>query len=187
MAALAEEEKPNAGPWFVRNDYDKDYVLVSEDADEIEKEIQKVEQENALLRNRLAEVDKHAKETVEGRKDKIDVDHPRLDARPPQGQAEQVKTEQAVSEEQVRSEQAVATPPPAQESAPPSKIPPSSHWLPSLYIFSALPVRKNSQIMQSVAFPPFFFSDATKKPSHFKLTLLLVSALVIVDTLFHFW
>lgn len=111
LAAEDDKEDTNAGPWSVRNDFDKDYVLVSEDAEELEREIQKVEQENQLLRSRLAEVDKFAKETVEERKDKIDVDHPRLDARPPQGSAEPTI-----------SAQAVATPSSSQQSSVPGKI-----------------------------------------------------------------
>lgn len=82
--AQASSSTQEAPPVSVReSDYPEDYVLVSDDPEEIEKEIRRIEEENKLLREKIAIATAESIEIAEGRKDKIDVTRPRMNAEAP--------------------------------------------------------------------------------------------------------
>eukprot|EP00898_Chlorokybus_atmophyticus_P005620 jgi/Chlat1/6059/Chrsp4S06337 len=84
--------KDSAAPWAVSNDYE-DYVLVSQDAEDISAEVAKLQKENEALRRRLQQAIPAAQkqsqnpypseQTLAAIAEAVDVQRPRRAARPP--------------------------------------------------------------------------------------------------------
>eukprot|EP00245_Coleochaete_scutata_P010037 TRINITY_DN344_c0_g1_i1.p1 TRINITY_DN344_c0_g1~~TRINITY_DN344_c0_g1_i1.p1 ORF type:complete len:711 (+),score=138.83 TRINITY_DN344_c0_g1_i1:151-2283(+) len=82
------QDSNTAGPWVVKNDFDDEYVLVSDDPDEVQKEINRMEMENEVLRKKVEDLNKFAASEAKGRQENIDKSRPRLGAVPPSAPGE---------------------------------------------------------------------------------------------------